>query len=56
MNSYRGADVQIHFFLTPVLFSNWSTSVIGQFNPGESCSYAKIINYYAMKAYGGVDV
>jgi hypothetical protein len=56
MNSCGGVDVQIHLLLTPVLFRELSASGLELFTPVEICSYVLLINYYAMKAYGGVDV
>jgi hypothetical protein len=55
MNYYGGVDIYIHVFLKQVFFGEWSASGPGRFTPGESCAYAKVIDYCAMNYYGGVD-
>jgi hypothetical protein len=40
MNAYGEVDVEIHVFLTPLLFCEKSASGPGLFNPEEICSYA----------------
>jgi hypothetical protein len=44
MKTYGGLDAYIHVFLTPVLFGVWSASVLVLLTPGESCTYAQLIN------------
>jgi hypothetical protein len=56
MIAYGEVDAKIHVLYTPVLCGEWSVSGPGRFTPGESCSYNKVINYYAMKANVKVDV
>jgi hypothetical protein len=49
-------DANIQVILTPVLVGEFSASSPSRFTPGEICPYAQLFNYYAMKAYEGVDV
>jgi hypothetical protein len=56
MKAYGGVDAYIHVFYTPVVVGVSSASCFGCFTPWETCSFAYVIIYYAMKAYEGVDV
>jgi hypothetical protein len=56
MKAYGWVDAYIHVFLISVLDGKGSASGPVRFTPGESWTYAYLINYYDMNSYRGVDV